>query len=265
MADDISFDPYAEFRQISRSPNDNVDPEAKADANIVVVGGLDASSPDGVVQRKLKARHVQMIAIGGTIGTGLFIGSGAALSNGGPLGLLLGYAVMGTVVYSMVVALGEMTTLFPVSGSFAHYASRWLDPALGFALGYNYWYTYAITVPTQITAGAIVISYWDTKTNAGVWITVFLVVIVFLNFRAVRYYGEAEFCFSSIKVTTITGLIILGIVLDLGGAPTHDRIGFRYWKDPGPFNQLNGISGAEGRFLAFWATFINAAFSFFGN
>ena len=105
---------------------------------------------------------------------------------------------MGTVVYSMMVALGEMTTLFPVSGSFVgcfsapfalalkfgvqtHYATRWLDPALGFALGYNYWYSYAITLPTEITAAAIVISYWDTKTNPGVWITVFLVVIIFIN------------------------------------------------------------------------------------
>jgi amino acid transporter len=225
MDDDISYDPYAEHDQISRSADVNAALSSPglnlADANVVVVGGLDATSPDGVVQRRLKARHVQMIAIGGTIGTGLFIGSGAALNNGGPVGLLLGYVVMGTVVYSMVVALGEMTTLFPVSGSFTHYASRWLDPALGFALGYNYWYTYAITVPTQITAGAIVISYWDTKINPGAWITIFLVVIVFLNLYAefharyspllltsylscaVQYYGEAEFWFSFLKVTTV--------------------------------------------------------------
>jgi len=239
--------------------------EAKAGANVVVLGGLDARSPDGAVQRRLKARHVQMIAIGGTIGTGLFVGSGAALHNGGPVGLLLGYLIMGSVVYSMMVALGEMTTLFPVSGSFTHYATRWLDPALGFALGYNYWYSYAITLPTEITAAAIVISYWDEKTNPGAWITIFLVVIVFINFCGVRYYGEAEFWFSFIKVTTIVGLIILGIVLDLGGGPSHDRIGFRYWKKPGAFNQLNGIPGTKGRFLAFWATFINAAFSFLGT
>jgi len=239
--------------------------ETKAGANVVVLGGLDARSPDGAVQRRLKARHVQMIAIGGTIGTGLFVGSGEALHNGGPVGLLLGYVIMGTVVYSMMIALGEMTTLFPVSGSFTHYATRWLDPALGFALGYNYWYSYAITLPTEITAAAIVISYWDTKTNPGAWITIFLVVIVFVNFCGVRYYGEAEFWFSFVKVTTIVGLIILGIVLDLGGGPSHDRIGFRYWKHPGPFNQLNGIPGSKGRFLAFWATFINAAFSFLGT
>lgn len=78
-------------------------------------------------------------------------------------------------------------------------------------------------------------------------------------------YGEAEFIFSSIKVITITGLIILGIVLDLGGGPSHDRIGFRYWKNPGPFVQFNNISGSEGRFLGFWAVMSQAAFSFIGT
>jgi len=239
--------------------------ETTADPNTVFPGDLDAHSPDGIVQRRLKARHVQMIAIGGTIGTGLFLGSGAALHAGGPVGLILGYVIMGTVMYSMIVALGEMTTLFPVSGSFTLYATRWLDPAIGFALGYNYWYSYAIALPTEITAAAIVISYWDTKTNPGAWITIFLVAIVFTNFCPVQYYGEAEFWLSSIKVTTIVGLIILGIILDLGGAPTHDRIGFRYWEHPGPFNQLHGIPGAKGRFFAFWATFLNAAFSYLGT
>ncbi|EGF97503.1 uncharacterized protein MELLADRAFT_69955 [Melampsora larici-populina 98AG31] len=94
---------------------------------------------EGNVKRNLKQRHISMIAIGGTIGTGLFLGSGEALSNGGPVGLILGYAIMGVVVYSMMVALGEMVTMFPVSGAFTHYATRFVDPALGFAVGFNYW------------------------------------------------------------------------------------------------------------------------------
>ena len=81
----------------------------------------------------------------------------------------------------------------------------------------------------------------------------------------VAAYGEAEFVFASIKVITITGLIILGIVLDLGGGPSHDRLGFRYWKHPGPFNQFNNIPGAKGRFLAWWAVMSQAAFSFVGT
>lgn len=220
---------------------------------------------EGKVKRNLKQRHISMIAIGGTIGTGLFLGSGEALSNGGPVGLILGYAIMGVVVYSMMVALGEMVTMFPVSGAFTHYATRFVDPALGFAVGFNYWYSFGITLPTEITAAAIVVQYWTSSVNVAVWITIFLITICAINFFGVRWYGEAEFWFSAIKVIAIVGLIILGIVLDLGGGPNHDRIGFRYWKNPGPFNQLNGIQGSLGRFLSFWSVFVQAAFSFQGT
>lgn len=239
--------------------------QAKYGAQTVVLEGLSEETPSGVVHRKLKARHISMIAIGGTIGTGLFVGSGSALATGGPVGLLLGYVIMGFIVYGVMTALGEMSTLFPVTGSFAHYATRFVDPALGFAVGWNYWYSYAITLPTEITAAAIVISYWNQDISVAVWISIFLFVACSFNYFGVRYYGEAEFWFSLIKVTTIVGLIILGIILDLGGGPNHDRIGFRYWKEPGPFVQLNGIPGAKGRFLAFWSVFVNAAFSFLGT
>ncbi|KAA1088612.1 hypothetical protein PGTUg99_006712 [Puccinia graminis f. sp. tritici] len=223
------------------------------------------NEPDGKMQRRLKARHVSMIAIGGTIGTGLFVGSGEALLKGGPVGLLLGYSVMGTVVYSMMVALGEMVTMFPVTGAFIHYTTRFVDPALGFAVGWNYWYSFAVTLPTEITAAGIVIKYWTQSVNVAVWITIFLVATTTVNFFGVKWYGEAEFFCSAIKVAAIVGLIILGIVLDLGGGPNHDRIGFRYWISPGAFNQLNEIPGSTGRFLAFWSVLVQAAFSYQGT
>ena len=90
------------------------------------------------MHRVLKQRHMAMIALGGAIGTGLFIGSGAALATAGPVGCWLGYIFMALFVYSMMVALGEMAALFPVSGSFTHYAARFVDPSLGFAVGLNY-------------------------------------------------------------------------------------------------------------------------------
>ncbi|KAG8691401.1 hypothetical protein FRC11_004401 [Ceratobasidium sp. 423] len=238
----------------------------------VVVGGLDPNAPEGAVHRRLKARHLAMISLGGTIGTGLFVGSGGALAKGGPVGTLLGYFIMGIVVYSMMIALGEMATLFPVSGGFTHYATRFIDPAVGFALGYNYWYSFAITLPTELTAAAIVIQYWNTTINVAVWITILFVLIIGINFMGVRWYGEFEFWFSAIKITTIVGLIILGICIDCGAGPASTGyIGFRYWKNPGPFNQLsinNGtevIPGAWGRFLAFWNVFVQAAFSYLGT
>ncbi|TNY20830.1 amino acid permease/ SLC12A domain-containing protein [Rhodotorula diobovata] len=241
-----------------------------ADAQ-VVLRGLDAEAPEGAVHRNLKARHLQMIAIGacscccGCIGTGLFVGAGSALANGGPLGLWLGYSIMGCIVGTMMIALGEMTTLYPVSGSFVHYSARFVDPALGFALGWNYWYSYAITLPTEITAAALVIQFWNKDINVAVWITIFYVVICSFNFFGVRAYGEAEFWFSILKIVTILGLILLGIIITAGGVPGADPIGFRYWHNPGPFQQQNGIPGSKGRFLAFWTTLVQAAFSYLGT
>ncbi|MBW0469962.1 hypothetical protein O181_009677 [Austropuccinia psidii MF-1] len=219
----------------------------------------------GQMKRKLKQRHISMIAIGGTIGTGLFLGSGEALGQGGPVALILGYTIMGSVVYSMMVALGEMITMYPVTGSFMHYATRFVDPALGFALGCNYWYGFAISLPTEITAAAIVVQYWTKSVNVAIWITIFLFTITAINFFGVKWFGEAEFWFSALKVTAIVLLILVGIIIDLGGGPNADRIGFRYWVNPGPFNQLKGIQGSTGRFLAFWSVFLQSSFSYSGT
>ncbi|GAA6021249.1 hypothetical protein JCM10207_002588 [Rhodosporidiobolus poonsookiae] len=222
------------------------------------------------VKRALKARHLQMIALGGTIGTGLFVGSGSALNTGGAAGIFLGYTIMGAVVYSMMVALGEMTTLYPVNGAFVHYASRFVDPALGFALGWNYWYSWAITIPTEIVAASIVLQYWQgaKDVHIAVWITVFLVVICAFNFIGVGAFGEAEFWFSLVKIVTILGLILCALIITAGGVPTSDPteypIGFRYWHET-PFQQLNDIPGSLGRFLSFWTVFLQAAFSFLGT
>lgn len=223
------------------------------------------------VQRTLKPRHLSMIALGGSIGTGLFVGSGGALSTGGPVGVWLAYIIMSIVVYSMMVALGEMAALYPVSGAFTHYCARFVDPALGFATGLNYWYSWAITIPVEVVASAIVIGYWDSSTHPAAYMTVFLVLILAVNFLGARTFGELEFWFSSLKVIAIVGLIILGVILMAGGGPNHDPIGFRYWRNPGPFNYISIeggdaiIPGSKGQFLAWFACLIQAAFSFLGT
>lgn len=124
----------------------------------------------------------------------------------------------------------QMTTLFPVSGSFTHYAGRFVDPALGFSLGYNYWYSYGITLPTEITAAALVIEYWNTSVNPAVWITIFSLVVISFNFCGVRFYGEAEFWFTVAKIATILGLLLLSIIITAGGVPGQEPIGFRFWR-----------------------------------
>ncbi|KAF9218473.1 amino acid transporter [Gyrodon lividus] len=132
-------------------------------------------------------------------------------------------------------------------------------------MGWNYWYGWTLTLPAELSAAATIINFWDTTTNNAVWITMCLVVVVGINVLGVGAYGEAEFWFSSIKVLTITGMIILGIIVDLGGGPNHDRIGFRYWKNPGPFVNYYGIAGAKGHFLGTASVATQAAFSYIGT
>ncbi|KAF5377694.1 hypothetical protein D9615_005238 [Tricholomella constricta] len=224
----------------------------------------DEASGEVKLVRQLKNRHIAMISIGGVIGTGLFLGTAVSLRDGGPVGLLLGYIVMGTICYSVMISLGEMVAYLPIPGGHIKLAERFVDPAFSFTMGWNYWYNWTIILPAELSAAAVLIGLW-TDINPAVWITVTMVVTITINMFGAGVYGEAEFIFASIKVITIVGLIILGIVLDLGGGPNHDRIGFRYWKHPGPFVQFAGITGSKGRFLAWWAVMTQAAFSFIGT
>ncbi|KAF7790736.1 hypothetical protein EIP86_001692 [Pleurotus ostreatoroseus] len=227
-----------------------VDSDVDSEANHVHDGNT--------LHRTMKNRHIAMISIGGVIGTGLFLGTASSLQAGGPMGLLLGYIAVGTMCYTVMISLGEMIAYLPVPGGHITLAERF---ALTCLTGYNW----TIILPAELSAGAVLIGYWNKTVNPAAWITIFLVVVIVINLFGARAYGEAEFIFASIKVITITGLIILGIVLDLGGGPNHDRLGFRYWKNPGPFNQFDNIGGSKGRFLAFWAVMSNAAFSFIGT
>jgi len=207
-----------------------------------------------------------MISIGGVIGTGLFLGTANSLASGGPVGLLLGYIIVGTICYSVMISLGEMIAYLPIPGGHIKLAERFVNPAFSFAMGWNYWYNWTIILPAELSAAAVLINFWEHgKVNDSAWITICLIVVIVINMLGAGVYGECEFIFASIKVITITGLIILGIVLDLGGGPNHDRLGFRYWKNPGPFVQYDNIGGSKGQFLGWWAVMTQAAFSFIGT
>ncbi|THH16695.1 hypothetical protein EW146_g3987 [Bondarzewia mesenterica] len=215
------------------------------------------------VQRRLKQRHVQMIAIAGTIGTGLFLGSGSALAGAGPLGALIAYALLGTVAYASLCSVGEMTCHAPVSGTFPHFAARWVDPAFGFAVGW----AQAITVPVEITAAQILITFWDhNDKHAPIYTAVLCVCVCAINIFGVRWFGESEFVFSIIKLILITGLILVGLVIDLGGGPDHHRLGFQFWRNPGPLAPAGLVPSRLplDRFLGIVSVFVQAAFSFQG-
>ena len=165
-----------------------------------------------------------------------------------------------------MAAVGEMAAWIPVAGGFSPFATRFCDPALGFALGWTYWFKYIIVTPNQLTAAALVISYWvdADKVNPGVWITIFLIAIIAINYLGIRFFGEFEFWLSSIKVLVVCGIIILSLVLALGGGPDGDRKGFRYWSNPGAFKEYKG-TGSAGRFYGLWSSMVTAVFAYLGT
>ncbi|KAJ6629583.1 amino acid permease/ SLC12A domain-containing protein [Mycena sp. CBHHK59/15] len=225
---------------------------------------------DGV-QRNMKQRHIQMIALAGTLGTGLFLGSGKAIAHAGPAGALLAYIHVGTVCYCMLMSLGEMMCYMPISGGYIHFVERFLDPAMGFALGWLQWYGGVVILPTEIIGATLIIGFWDSgvdgsgtlKSHLAGYLTLLLFLCTAINFLGVRWFGESEFFFAMVKIALAIGCIIGGLVIDLGGGPVHDRIGFRYWKNPGAFAPFIE-TGDTGNFLGWFQTLLQAAYSYLG-
>ncbi len=209
------------------------------------------------LHRKLQSRHLSMIAIGGSIGTGLFVASGATIANAGPGGALLAYLLIGLMVYFLMTSLGEMAAFMPVSGSFAAYGSHFVDPAFGFALGWNYWYNWAITVAVELAAAAIIMKYWFPDVPGYIWSAAFLAIIVALNAFTVKGFGEAEFWCSLIKVLTVIAFIGIGLLMVFG--IMHGEA------HPGWSNLSTGDAPFVGGFPALLSVAMIAGFSFQGT
>lgn len=221
----------------------------------------DNKNQKGELHRSLQARHLNMIAIGGAIGTGLFLLSGGSVSMAGPGGALLAYSVMGILVYFLMTSLGEMATLMPVSGSFETYATRFVDPAFGFALGWNYWFCWATCVACELVAGSIIVKFWLPNTNGTMWSILFLVILFCLNLVSARAYGEGEYWFAGIKVVTILVFLVAGVMMIFGIIGGHS---------PGFSNfLLQTADGQKGPFIgggfAIVNVFLLAGFSFSGT
>ena len=223
----------------------------------------------GGLKRGLSARQVQMIAIAGTIGTGLFLGTGRSLAQGGPASMLICYSLIGFIVYITLLLLGEMATQYPVAGSFNAYSTRFFSPAYGFALAWNYWFNDAVSVASDLTAAQLVLQFWSVKHP---WIVsiVFWIFLVSVNALQVRGYGELgafecsyglhamfilplEYWLSSLKVVTVVAFIVTGLLVDVGVNSEHRYIGFDNWRIPGaPF--VGGFGG-------FARVFVTASFA----
>ncbi|KAH8895605.1 hypothetical protein GQ53DRAFT_744153 [Thozetella sp. PMI_491] len=206
-------------------------------------GQIVANSGDMIddgVRRALKSRHLMMIALGGVIGPGTFYATGFALQYAGPVGSLIGYIIVGVDVFLVTQSLGEMATLFPSTGSFNEFAGRFVDPALSFALGWNYWYMWGTILANEYNGAALILSFWTDKLPSYAWILICWVFFTGTSLLGVLVYGEMEFWLASFKFIVVIILYIVAILLDTGAIGGH-YIGFEYWKDPGPF--ANGING----------------------
>lgn len=208
------------------------------------------------LKRSLKARHLTMISLGGTIGTGLFLASGGAIHTAGPGGALLSYLLIGVMVYFLMTSLAEMAAYMPVAGSFSTYATKFIDPSLGFALGWNYWYNWAITIAAELSAVTMIMKFWFPHTPSLVWSSIFLVIMFLLNYLSVKGFGEAEYWFSLIKVITVIIFIITGSLMIFGIMGGH-VIGFK--------NFTVGDAPFHGGFLSMLGIFMAAGFSFQGT
>lgn len=243
------------------------------------------------IQRKLSVRHLNQIALGGTLGVGLLLSSGKAFSIAGPLGCLIGFIISASVILATMLSFCEIVTLIPLCGGVSGIASRFVDESFGFALGVTYWFSYAIALPSEITAATIMLSFYENLDipgkSTGGWITLFYLAVVLINLFDIRVYGEFEFYSTIIKVIFLFALLIYNIVLNKGGSgPLHSYIGTIFWDSSksdydnlitfGPFRptfdlndvglgSLDGIGGNLGRFLQIIVASVVSAYAYVGT
>ncbi|KEA53319.1 aromatic amino acid transporter [Mangrovibacter sp. MFB070] len=186
------------------------------------------------LHRGLKNRHIQLIALGGAIGTGLFLGIGPAIQMAGPA-VILGYALAGIIAFLIMRQLGEMVVAEPVSGSFAHFANKYWGPFAGFLSGWNYWVMFVLVGMAELTAAGIYMQYWFPHVPTWIWAAVFFIAINAVNLANVRLYGEMEFWFSIIKVLAIIGMIAFGLWLLFSGHGGQHASFSNLWRYDGFF------------------------------
>ncbi|KAE9985814.1 hypothetical protein EG327_004571 [Venturia inaequalis] len=210
---------------------------------------------DDGLQRGLKNRHLQMIAFGGVVGASIWYGTGYAISYTGPVGALICFFIIGVDVYFVMQSLGEMSTLFPIQGAFVEHAGRFVDPALAFAIGWNYWYLWVTNLAGDYNSISLIMGLWTDKLPTYAWILIAWAFFQCTSLLGVVVYGEMEFWLASWKLLCVLGGFLIAILINTG-AIGGDYIGFRFWKTPGPF--VNGING-------FGQTFVLAAVYYCGT
>ena len=192
------------------------------------------------LKRGLKNRHIQLIALGGAVGTGLFLGIAQTINMAGP-SVLLGYAVSGFIAFLIMRQLGEMIVEEPVAGSFSHFAYKYWSGFAGFLSGWNYWAMFILVGMAELTAAGIYMKYWWPDLPTWISAAIFFIAVNSINLINVRLYGETEFWFAIIKVLAIIGMIIFGSYLLLSGNGGPQASVANLWQHGGFFP--NGVSG----------------------
>jgi len=232
------------------------------------------------LKRELHSWQISLIAIGGSIGSGLFLGSGSSFATGGPAGVVIGFAAIGfLLIFPTMQTLGELAVRYPVNGAFLQHVSRFVDPSWSLAMGWNYLMQWLVTFPLELISASITLEFWDSDDNGATnvskaaWVALFYAVCVFMNMFGAKGYGWGESILSIIKVTAVIGFCIFAVCVTCGGYPgeyahsnmdlsefytgiTGKYIGGYFWHHPGAF-----VSGAKGVF----SVLVNAAFSFSGT
>lgn len=214
------------------------------------------------LRRDINQRHVVLMAIGSGVGTGLLVGNASTLNESGPGGLLIGYAIMSTCVYCVLQAAGEMGVAYAnLIGGFNAYPAILVAPSFGFAVGWLYTLQWLCMTPLELVTASLTIKYWTTKVDPDVFVVIFYVLILLINFFGSKGYAEADFVFNCFKLAMITGFFILGIVVICGGAGHSGYLGGKYWHDPGAFRGKKAID----HFKGISSVFVTAAFAFGGT
>ncbi|VVT51262.1 uncharacterized protein SAPINGB_P003038 [Magnusiomyces paraingens] len=237
--------------------------------NIQIEGSISNKTKNGKIskeeytQRKLKSRHIQLIGIGGTIGTTLFVQIGQSLVKGGPGSLLLAFIAWCIPILCVTSSTAEMVSYLPIPSPFIRLAGRCVDEAFEVMTGWNFFLLEAIMIPFEITAVNVILHFWFKDYSLVIPMVIQIVLYAAINVFAVHWYGESEYWMSIGKVLLAIGLIFFTFITMVGGNPQHDAYGFRYWKEPGAFQEYIS-TGSWGRFLGFFACLTQAAFTMAG-
>ncbi|PPJ50807.1 hypothetical protein CBER1_06487 [Cercospora berteroae] len=215
------------------------------------------------LHRRLGNRQIQLIAIGGSIGTAIFVSVGSGLARGGPGSLFIAYAIYSCFLALVNNGIAEMTVLYPVSGGFVRLAGHFVDEAFGFMAGWNFFIYEALLIPFEITALTTVLGFWSADIPPWAVPVACIVLYGLLNCLAVKAYGEAEFWLSGGKVILIFLLFAFTFVTMVGGNPDNDAYGFRNWRSPDAFAEYR-TTGTLGRFEGFLACLWSASFTVVG-